>query len=44
MEYCPESESLYCASVYDDSECECPGEWDCEDVANITVEIMAVYD
>jgi len=41
-EYCPEAEMLHCEPVYTD--CECSGEWDCEDVMNITVEIVAYYD
>jgi hypothetical protein len=41
-EYCPESEDLYCAEPY---LCyECPGAWNCEDIYNITTEIMAFYD
>jgi hypothetical protein len=41
-ENCPEAENVYCATPY---ECAtCPGAWDCEDIYNISVEVIAYYD
>jgi hypothetical protein len=41
-EHCPEAEDLYCYSPY--TCVECPGAWDCEDIYNISAEVMAYYD
>jgi hypothetical protein len=39
---CPESESLYCGCPFYVNYCE--GAWSCEDMYNISVEIMASMD
>jgi hypothetical protein len=41
-ENCPESEALYCSSPYPCGYCE--GAWHCEDIYNISVEVMEVLD
>jgi len=41
-EYCPESEDLFCSCPYYVAECE--GAWNCNDISNITVEVMNYYD
>jgi len=42
-ENCPEAEYLYCN--YNPFECaECEGAWSCEDIYNISVEVIAYYD
>jgi hypothetical protein len=41
-DYCPESEPLYCTCpLYVE---ECPGAWFCEDIYNISLEVIATYD
>jgi len=41
-EYCPESEMVYCSNPYECATCD--GAWNCEDIYNISVEVMAAYD
>jgi len=38
-EYCPNSEHLYCANPYEPCPT-CEGVWTCDDMANITLEVM----
>jgi hypothetical protein len=39
---CPESEDLYCSNPFD---ClECPGFWNCDDIAMIADDMIYSYD
>jgi len=42
VEYCPDYELAYCMCPFEMSECD--GAWSCEDVANISIEVLNFYD
>jgi len=41
-EYCPESEDLFCTCPF--TVVYCDGAWDCEDIFNVSSEVLAYYD
>jgi len=41
-EYCPESEHVYCDCPFTVASCD--GAWTCEDIYNISVEVINYYD
>merc|ERR1711939_561586 len=43
-ENCPESEMVYCDCPFDASSNECEGAWNCNDIYNISVEVINYYD
>lgn len=41
-EMCPDSEPVYCEGPFDCMECD--GQWSCDDIFNITNELIAEFD